>query len=100
MSEEIIQNIAPKRISELQAKKSLRKANKERSYGSGAVDKYIVCSSKIMDLFAVYIEQEMKVPPRGGRGARVQPEHIDLCFGKFYQSMREFMDEEGVMKDE
>ena len=94
MNEEIIQNIAPKRISELQAKKSLRRANTERSYGSGAVDKYIICSSKIMDLFAGYIEQEMKVPPRGGRGARVQPEHIDLCFGKFYQAMREFMDEE------
>ena len=53
-----------------------------------------------MDLFAGYIEQEMKVPPRGGRGARVQSEHIELCFGKFYQSMREFMDEEKVMKDE
>jgi len=99
MNEEVIQQIAPKRISEVQAKKSLRSANKKRSYGSGAVDRYIVLSSKIMDLFAVYVEQTMKVPPKGGRGARVQPEHIELCFGKFYQAMREFMDEENKGDD-
>ena len=47
-----------------------------------------------MDLFAIYVEQEMTIPPKGGRGARVQSEHIERCFGKFYQAMREFMDEE------
>jgi len=92
--EEIITPIAIKRVSEVQAKKSLRSANPDRSYGQGAVSRYIVSSSKIMDLFATYVEETMKVPPNGGRGCRVQPEHIDLCFGKFYQAMREFMDEE------
>tara|TARA_R110002167_G_scaffold233600_1_gene438806 strand:+ start:1029 stop:1331 length:303 start_codon:yes stop_codon:yes gene_type:complete len=94
MDEEIIQTIPPKRVSEVQAKKSLRSANSERSYGNGAVSRYIVSSSKIMDLFAIYVEQEMTIPPKGGRGARVQSEHIERCFGKFYQAMREFMDEE------
>lgn len=92
MTEETIHKIVTKRISEVQAKKSLRSANEERQYGNGAVSRYIVAGSKIMDLFAVYVEQEMKVPPKGGRGCRVQKEHIDLCFGKFYQAMREFMD--------
>ena len=94
LTEETIQKIVSKRISEVQAKKSLRSANNERQYGQGAVSRYIVSGSKIMDLFAVFVEQEMKVPPKGGRGCRVQPDHIDNCFGKFYQAMREFMDGE------
>jgi len=94
LTEEREYKIVVKRISEVQAKKSLRSANKERQYGSGAVPRYIVAGSKIMDLFAVYVEQEMEVPVKGGRGSRVQKEHIDLCFGKFYQAMREFMDGE------
>ena len=94
MTEEMEYKIVVKRISEVQAKKSLRSANKERQYGNGAVPRYIVSGSKIMDLFASFVEEQMKVPAKGGRGCRVQPEHIDLCFGKFYQAMREFMDEE------
>ena len=74
--------IPQKRMSEVQAKKSLRSANQERQYGMGAVPRYITCGSKIMDLFATYVEQEMKVPPKSGRGCRVQPEHIERCVGK------------------
>ena len=94
MNEDIISHIPERRVSEVQAKKSLRSANQDRSYGNGAVSRYMLSSGKIMDLFAVYVEQTMKVAPKEGRGSRVQPEHIDLCFGKFYQAMREFMDEE------
>ena len=83
-----------KRISEVQAKKSLRSANEERQYGMGAVPRFIGCAGKIVDLFAIFVEQQMTVPPKGGRGCRVQKEHIDLAFGKFYQAMREFMDGE------
>lgn len=83
-----------KRLSETQAKKSVRKANKDRQYAHGALPKFIGCSSKIVDLFAKYVEQEMKVPAGGGRGCRVKDTHIELCYGKFYQAMREFMDGE------
>ena len=83
-----------KRISEVQAKKSVRKANKERQYGQGALPKFITCSSKIVDLFAKFVEQEMTIPAGGGRGCRVQPNHVELCYGKFYQAIREFMDGE------
>ena len=38
-----------KRISEVQAKKSLRSANEDRQYGQGAVPRYIVAGRKIMD---------------------------------------------------
>ena len=60
----------------------------------GAVPRFIGCAGKIVDLFAIFVEQQMTVPPKGGRGCRVQKEHIDLAFGKFYQAMREFMDGE------
>jgi len=83
-----------KRVSEVQAKISLRKANEERQYGNNAVPRFGTCAGKIIDLFAQFVEDEMTVPPKGGRGCRVQKEHIDLCFGKFYQAMREFMDSE------
>tara|TARA_R110001592_G_scaffold13564_12_gene61959 strand:- start:1881 stop:2144 length:264 start_codon:yes stop_codon:yes gene_type:complete len=83
-----------RRVSEVQAKISLRKANEDRQYGNNAVPRFGTNAGKIIDLFAVYVEQQMKVAPKGGRGCRVQPEHIDLCFGKFYQAMREFMDGE------
>jgi len=83
-----------KRVSEVQAKISLRKANEERQYGHNAVPRFGSCAGKIIDLFAQFVEDEMTVAPKGGRGCRVQKEHIDLCFGKFYQAMREFMDGE------
>tara|TARA_R110002167_G_scaffold126501_1_gene307268 strand:- start:205 stop:468 length:264 start_codon:yes stop_codon:yes gene_type:complete len=83
-----------RRVSEVQSKISLREANKYRQYGLGSVARFGTSAGKIIDLFAIYVEIQMKVPPNGGRGCRVQPEHIDLCFGKFYQAMREFMDGE------
>ena len=83
-----------KRVSDVQSKKSLRAANEERQYGYNAVPRFGTCAGKIIDLFAIYVEECMTVPPKGGRGCRVQKEHIDLCFGKFYQAMREFMDGE------
>ena len=83
-----------KRVSDVQAKKSLRAANEERQYGNNAVPRFGTCAGKIIDLFAQYVEDSMTVPPKGGRGCRVQKEHIDLAFGKFYQAMREFMDSE------
>ena len=83
-----------KRVSDVQSKKSLRAANEDRQYGHNAVPRFGNCAGKIIDLFAQYVEDSMTVPPKGGRGCRVQKEHIDLCFGKFYQAMREFMDSE------
>ena len=83
-----------KRVSEKSAKRSLRSANEKRQYDMGSIQKFGICSGKIMDLFAKYVEQKMTVPPNGGRGCRITKEHIELCFGNFYQGMREFMDGE------
>lgn len=94
MDETIIAPFPVKRISEVQAKKSLRSANEDRSYGNGAVSKYIVVASDIMDLFAEYIEQQMKVAPKGGRGSRIQPDHIEKYGGRFFKAMTNFMKEE------
>lgn len=94
MNEETIQEIPTKRVSEVQAKKSLRSANEDRSYGNGAVGKFIIVASDIMDLFAEYIEQQMKVPPKGGRNSRVQPDHIEKYGGRFFKAMTNFVKEE------
>lgn len=83
-----------KRVSDVQSKISLRAANEDRQYGQGAVPRFGNCAGKIIDLFAQYVEDSMTVPPKGGRGCRVQKEHVQLCFGNFYQAMREFMDNE------
>ena len=46
-----------------------------------------------MDLFAEFVEQEMEVAPKSGRGSRVQPKHIENCGGLFYKAMTDFMKE-------
>jgi hypothetical protein len=84
-----------KRISVVQAKKSLKKANEDRQYGHGSIDLFINCSADLMDLFAQYLESQMTVPPRKGAGSRVQKLHVELAYGRFYKAMRDFMDKEG-----
>jgi len=86
-----------KRISEVQAKKSLKKANGDRQYGAGSVGLFINCSAELMDLFAQYLESQMTVPPKKGAGSRVQRLHVELAYSRFYKALREFMDGE---KDE
>lgn len=88
-----------KRISVVQSKSALRKASKERQYGMNAIERFGSCASGIVDLFAQFCEDSMELPPKSGRGCRMQKEHIELCFGKFYQAMREFMDIEGKKGD-
>ena len=52
----------------------------------------------MVDLFALYIEQRMPLPPNSGRGCRVQLPHVEMAFGRMYQAMRQFMDDELTMK--
>ena len=40
-----------RRVSEVQSKISLRKANKDRQYGNGSVSRFGVSAGKIIDLF-------------------------------------------------
>ena len=42
-----------RRVSEVQAKISLRKANEDRQYGNNAVPRFGTNAGKIIDLFAV-----------------------------------------------
>ena len=71
-----------KRISDVQAKKSARKANTKRQYGYGAVNRFVTHASALVDLFALIVEKDMKVAPGEGRGCRVQTEHLDSSFLK------------------
>jgi len=71
-----------KRISVVQAKKAVRKANQDRQYGHGAIGRFVTHSSSLVDLFALMIEKDMVVAPGEGRGCRVQMQHIDATFLK------------------
>ena len=89
------------KISELQAKKAVRKANPERQWGNShgqSLTKFRAKAGELVDLFALYIEQRMPVPPNSGRGCRVQLPHVEMAFGRMYQAMRQFMDDELTMK--
>ena len=90
------------KISELQAKKAVRKANPERQWGNShgqSLTKFRAKAGELVDLFALYIEQRMPVPPNSGRGCRVQLPHVEMAFGRMYQAMRQFMDDELTMKN-
>tara|TARA_Y100000401_G_scaffold81209_1_gene66593 strand:+ start:212 stop:736 length:525 start_codon:yes stop_codon:yes gene_type:complete len=89
------------KISELQAKKAVRKANPERQWGNShgqSLTKFRAKAGELVDLFALYIEQRMPLPPNSGRGCRVQLPHVEMAFGRMYQAMRQFMDDELTMK--
>tara|TARA_R100001369_G_scaffold47904_1_gene74413 strand:+ start:9 stop:329 length:321 start_codon:yes stop_codon:yes gene_type:complete len=86
-----------KRLAESQAKKSLRKANDKRQYGSGSVPRFQYKASAIIDLFALYVDEQMILDPNTGKGCRVQPHHVETSFMKFRQEMDRFMLRERVM---
>ena len=49
---------------------------------SGGSMKWVL-QEGIIDLWASFVELNMKVPARHGRGSRVTKEHIELCWNKF-----------------
>ena len=71
------------RISEVQMKKSVRKANKWRQYEMGALTAHRKCATDLVDLWSSFVELNMKVPARHGRGSRITKEHINNCYSKF-----------------
>ena len=79
------------RISEVQTKASVRKANPDRQYGMGALGRHRKCSNELIDLWSAYIEMQMPLPPNSGRGCRVQPDHIDACWGRFQTALMQLM---------
>lgn len=83
-----------KRVTETQGRNALRKASKDRQFSQGTAQRFAVRVSDIVDLFAKYVEDKMPMPPNSGRGCRMTKEHIQICFGEFYQAIREFMDGE------
>jgi len=91
MTERIIRKNNAKRISDVQAKKAARKANKKRQYGYGAVPRFVTHASALVDLYALYVEKSMKVAPGKGRGCRVQTYHLDIAFATMQSLMNELI---------
>ena len=79
------------RISEVQAKNALRKANPDRQYSYGSVPKFMTFSGRLVDLFAFHVERRMKKPANSGRGCRVPPEHIEICFAELQSKIYELI---------
>ena len=82
------------RISERQARKSVKKANPERQFGDGAIPRFITHSSNLVDLFAKYIEVKMPLTVNSGSGCRVQTKHVDACYQQMQQKLMEIFLEE------
>ena len=74
---EDIKKIKEKRISDVQAKKAVRKANSKRQYGMVLLKMFVACSTELIDLYAEIIEKSMLVAPGKGKGCRVQRD-VDL----------------------
>lgn len=86
-----------KRLSEKDARASLRKANPNRQYGStngNSVTGFQYKASAIVDKFAQYIEEQMLYRPNTGHGCRVQRHHVEACYFKFNRVIDKFMQEE------
>jgi len=83
------------RVLRTHAELALRQAAKEsvnvgRSMTHEAIVEMADCSSVLVDLFAKYVESTL--PPKIGRGGRLQVSHVELSFGRVYRAIREFMD--------
>jgi|14_taG_2_1085336.scaffolds.fasta_scaffold19117_5 hypothetical protein len=87
---EDIKQIKEKRISVVQAKKAVRKANPKRQYGYGAIDMFVACSTELIDLYAEIIEKSMLVAPGQGKGCRVQSRDAELIFGRMMNYLNKF----------
>ena len=75
------------RISLLQVKKALRKANPRRQYGHGAAEKFGTKAGEMVDLLALFVETKMPLPPNSGKGCRVQPDHIERYYADIQKMM-------------
>jgi len=98
MSEETI--FQERRLSQLQARKALRKANNKRQYNSNAVGRFRTKTSEIIDLFALFVEEQMIKAPNTGQGCRVTEHHIETANHKLQQVIIEYMEKERkLMRD-
>lgn len=67
--------------------------NKGRSMNYEAISSMARHSARIVELFALYVERSL--PEKHGRGSRIQKHHVELAYLRFYEAIREFMDNEG-----
>jgi len=87
------------KISIKEIKKTVRKVNPNRQYGSSwrGQNAYIGLAKKsgeLVDLFVRFVEEQMVIPPKSGEGCRVQYDHVERCFGKMREAVEKFMAEE------
>lgn len=86
-----------KRISEKDARRSLRKANPIRQYGNtsgSTVPRFQYKASALVDSFALYVEEQMLYEPKSGKGCRVQAYHIEAAYLKLNTHIQEFLERE------
>jgi len=79
------------RITEKQARSSLREANDKRQYGDGAVSRFKTKAGIIIDLFARFVEEQMIQAPNTGHGCRVQSHHIEVASLRMENHIKDLM---------
>lgn len=75
------------KLSLIQVKKALRKANPARQYGHNAPERFRLKAGELIEMMAMYMEVKMPLPPNSGKGCRVQPHHIDAFFSDIQSAM-------------
>jgi len=68
-------------MSDVQVKKSLRRANPLRKHSAEAFNEFKFKASELVDLFACYVDIRKDIPAGEGlRGATMQREDVKNCF--------------------
>tara|TARA_R110001606_G_C15329137_1_gene645370 strand:- start:838 stop:1134 length:297 start_codon:yes stop_codon:yes gene_type:complete len=75
------------RISYVQARNALRKANPNRQYYDQSDVHFQIKCGELIDMFATYVEVRMEVPSNSGRNCGVQKNHIENCFSSIQATM-------------
>tara|TARA_R110002124_G_scaffold65547_1_gene179270 strand:+ start:1065 stop:1370 length:306 start_codon:yes stop_codon:yes gene_type:complete len=86
------------RITEKQARSSLREANSKRQYGDGAVSRFKTKAGILIDMFANLVEDTMVQEPNTGHGCRVQKHHVEVIFTRIENHMKDLLIEVAVEK--
>jgi len=72
-----------KRMSDVQVKKSLRRANSLRKHSMEAFNEFKFLASELVDLFAQYVDIRKNIPAGEGlRGATMQREDVKKCYDR------------------
>ena len=97
MDDGILSKIVERRISFAQAKKALKKANPRRQHEGEAVERFRNKASILIDMFAMYVDEQVIHDPNTGHGCRLRPHMVEVSYKKFEDHIDAFMEVESKL---